>query len=54
MDIKKKKEQETQEILSARCRMYENKFPAPDDLVMVILYFIQVFNHRDLRRRSIC
>lgn len=42
MDTKKKNQQEEQEILNIRCRMYENKFPSPDDLVMVNLKFINV------------
>jgi hypothetical protein len=32
---KEKKKEESEEIQKMECRMYENKFPSPDDLVMV-------------------
>ncbi len=60
MEMNKKQEQkvkrkeEALEIQKMESRMYENKFPNIDDLVMVRISFLLVFNPYNLRRRGLC
>lgn len=43
-----KKREDAEEILKMECRMYENKYPAKDDLVMVPMSLILVFNQNNI------
>lgn len=37
-ELKDKRKEEAEEIIKMECRMYENKFPHVEDLVMVKFY----------------
>jgi hypothetical protein len=51
---KGKRREEAEEIQKMNCRMFENKFPNIDDLVMVYKYITKVSNKDHLRRWSLC